>query len=264
MRNYICLYCNKEFQSNKLDKTRIPKYCSKSCYSSMPKTDENLLKLSNAKKGKEPHNKLPKITTNCLHCNKEITNRIGATYQKKFCSKECTFENYKNRKYPERSKENSHFWRGGLTTENEKMRHSAEYRNWQKDVFKRDNFSCQKCNKTIKETILHAHHIEKFSQNIEKRYDVNNGLTLCIDCHGELHGLNFSDLNLNKCLDCGKKIKKGAKRCKECRMINTQKVKDSFYCQTCGTNKVKCINRDCKSCSAKKRLNNFGRNKIRA
>lgn len=67
----------------------------------------------------------------------------------------------------------------------ERNRASKEYINWRNNVFKRDNYSCQFC--SISGCKLHAHHIEYWSINKEKRYDINNGITLCIKCHKNLH-----------------------------------------------------------------------------
>lgn len=60
-----------------------------------------------------------------------------------------------------------------------------EYSQWRINVFKRDNYTCQCCKN--KGTYLNAHHIENYSSNIEKRLDINNGITLCKDCHKQFH-----------------------------------------------------------------------------
>lgn len=77
---------------------------------------------------------------------------------------------------------NSYFKKGKTREE----RRTPEYYRWRKSVFKRDNYTCQICGQIGGE--LNAHHIEFFSKNLEKRIDINNGITLCIDCHKKIHG----------------------------------------------------------------------------
>src|SRR3990167_2360774 len=72
-------------------------------------------------------------------------------------------------------------WRGGITPANEKIRRSPEYIEWRKSVFKRDNYTCQDCKQ--KGSYLQADHIKPFSLFLELRFDINNGRTLCRDCH---------------------------------------------------------------------------------
>lgn len=52
---------------------------------------------------------------------------------------------------------------------------------WREAVFKRDNFTCQSCNK--KGGYLEPHHIKGWAQYPELRYEVSNGQTLCKACH---------------------------------------------------------------------------------
>ena len=66
-------------------------------------------------------------------------------------------------------------------------RNTAEYRAWRKSVFERDNYTCQMCGRRDKK--LNAHHIERYRNCIERRTDVENGITLCCDCHKLLHRL---------------------------------------------------------------------------
>lgn len=74
----------------------------------------------------------------------------------------------------------SHFWKGGITDENEKIRKSLEYKKWRINVFERDNYLCVICNSS---GYLHADHIKPFSLFPELRLDINNGRTLCVPCH---------------------------------------------------------------------------------
>jgi len=52
---------------------------------------------------------------------------------------------------------------------------------WRKVVYKRDNWTCQRCFK--KGGKIEAHHIKRFSEYPELRVDINNGITLCHNCH---------------------------------------------------------------------------------
>ena len=75
----------------------------------------------------------------------------------------------------------SHSWRGGVTKLNEKIRKSFEYRLWRKAVYERDKYTCVWCG--IKGTRLNADHIKPFSLFPELRFAIDNGRTLCEDCH---------------------------------------------------------------------------------
>ena len=72
-------------------------------------------------------------------------------------------------------------WRGGISPINLKIRGSLEYRLWRKAVFERDNHTCIWCGK--KEGIIHADHIKPFALYPKLRFAIDNGRTLCIDCH---------------------------------------------------------------------------------
>ena len=56
---------------------------------------------------------------------------------------------------------------------------------WRKAVFERDSYKCQKCGKIGGK--LNAHHIKPFSLYPDLRFDIDNGITLCKECHIELH-----------------------------------------------------------------------------
>ena len=77
--------------------------------------------------------------------------------------------------------ENNPAWRGGVTDEHKIIRCSAQYRAWRESVYRRDNWMCVLC--CCKGGKLNADHIKPFSMYPELRFSVENGRTLCVDCH---------------------------------------------------------------------------------
>jgi hypothetical protein len=78
-------------------------------------------------------------------------------------------------------------WNHNLTPEERLFkRQKVENREWILSVFKRDKFTCQCCGDN-KGHNLNAHHLEGFHWCIDLRYDLNNGVTLCENCHNSFH-----------------------------------------------------------------------------
>jgi len=84
------------------------------------------------------------------------------------------------------SGETSSFWKGGITPINQLIRTSAEFKIWRNSVFERDDYTCQQCEKRGGD--LNAHHIKSFADYPEQRFDVENGMTLCVKCHRKTFG----------------------------------------------------------------------------
>lgn len=61
------------------------------------------------------------------------------------------------------------------------------YKDWRKKVYKRDGYKCQMpgCSSKFR---LQAHHIKKWSTAAALRYDVDNGISLCRECHDGING----------------------------------------------------------------------------
>lgn len=67
--------------------------------------------------------------------------------------------------------------------------------------FKRDNWRCQKCGSTKN---LHCHHIKGYAQNKIVANDIDNVITLCKECHKEVHseiGCRYTDLKCKSIKD---------------------------------------------------------------
>ena len=79
----------------------------------------------------------------------------------------CPF--YKDGKWKERA------------NEREVAKSLPEYKEWRRNVFQRDNYTCQFCHE--KGGKLVADHIEPWCKKVEKRYTLSNGRTLCEKCH---------------------------------------------------------------------------------
>ena len=124
-----------------------------------------------------------------------------ATKQKMSKAKKDFVPWNKGKTCPQISGENKPNWKGGITPLVMQIRKHFKYRQWRSDIFTRDNFTCQKCG--IKGSTLHAHHIKSFSNILqyyeitkleeaiecEELWNINNGITFCKECHGNLHKL---------------------------------------------------------------------------
>lgn len=159
------------------------------------------------KKGQIPWNKKVPIEKICPKCSKRFFVRPSLDYVK-CCSKTCSTigkpSAMKGRKMPEHVKAKHRkprlsnrginhykFRDGGIERKERHVAHSRyEYRNWRRIVFERDNFTCQWCNKH--NGYLEAHHIIAWSKEPKLRYEIENGITLCLACHKLVHSLkNF-------------------------------------------------------------------------
>ena len=84
-------------------------------------------------------------------------------------------------------------WKGGITSDRERVYSSREYKIWRQNVFERDCYTCQGCGSVGGH--LRAHHNFRFSDYPELRFDISNGITLCKKCHCNLGSIHTTPIN---------------------------------------------------------------------
>lgn len=78
----------------------------------------------------------------------------------------------------ERRGKNNNMWKGGVS----RGKHmGTEYNIWRKSIFERDDYTCQECRN--RGCYLEAHHIKSWANFPELRYEISNGIVLCLECH---------------------------------------------------------------------------------
>ena len=85
-------------------------------------------------------------------------------------------------KRPNTQGKNNPNWKGG-NREDRLHGKLCEYQEWRIKIFKRDNYTCIMCQ--TRGGKLNSHHIKKYSKYKELRYELNNGITLCVKCHNK-------------------------------------------------------------------------------
>lgn len=159
-------------------------------------TNPNFRKrFSEQRQGRPAHNKGIWHKRICPIC--KMTFEYPDYKNQKYCSRRCVGLSQQGKK-PVRPNwkpsygEKNGMWKGGTTDKNQIIRTTLKYKKWRKDVFERDNYTCQLCGARSgngKAVCLEAHHLKRFSEFPEKRFDVDNGITLCKKCHAPTKGL---------------------------------------------------------------------------
>lgn len=97
-----------------------------------------------------------------------------------FYGKKHSLESRKKKSLAQLGEKGSN-WQGGKTPINRLIRRRSEYKLWRESVFERDNYTCQICGK--RGGYLNADHIKPFAFFPELRFAIDNGRTLCLECH---------------------------------------------------------------------------------
>ena len=154
----------------------------------LPTPQETCDKIRKSKLGIYPSDKTRKKRSLSLMGNK---NKLGYITPKE------TREKMRNSAHKGKD---HHNWKDGITKIEKAIRRLPEYDNWRYGVFGRDNYTCRDCGQHGGD--LEGHHDPKtFAQIIQENniktigdalkckelWDIENGVTLCVDCHKKRH-----------------------------------------------------------------------------
>lgn len=201
MKKRQCILCGVIFSSSPSHKR---KYCSRLCsdkskinkpgfWLGKHRSEETKKKISKSKAGQRPWMKGRKHTfisnekNRISHLGKKASqttkDKMSMNNSKYWLGKKRPKASVATRQKQSESLRGSRGgnWQGGRTASNFLIRHSLEYKLWRESVFKRDNYTCQLCGQRGR--TLNADHIKPFAFFIELRFDINNGRTLCVECH---------------------------------------------------------------------------------
>ena len=214
-----CVTCGATFRK-KLSERKI--HCNIQCAHNDPEVRQRFAQWQQGKpKPRELIEKI-KATKQSPEFSKRTSEYVKAAWQDPE-KRARILEGIKRRSESEEWRAAPHFQReeahprfkGNIRARREANRYEGKL--WRTAVFTRDAFTCQRCGaKGSDGTRLVAHHIEPWATCPERRFDVDNGLTLCEPCHAREHGKEYRE-RFHHCKICGKPKKDGRRpRCLEC------------------------------------------------
>lgn len=126
-------------------------------------------------------NKKIKIMHNSPDCNNHIYETTPSNIKRGRGCPKCAVLS--------RSGKNHFRYNSKLTDEDRKNngRHSSEYKKWRDKVFHNFEYKCDCCG--VKGGELNAHHLNSWNTHVEERYNVGNGVLLCVKCHIKFHSI---------------------------------------------------------------------------
>lgn len=172
----VCFICGKEKEitSSQMKRSKHH-YCSTECKNkgySILYSGENSARYA-------------QLEVQCDFCGKTFKRHPHEIekYANNYCSKECSIKGY-SILY---SGENHPCYDPNKSEEDRIINRNIEgYEEWIKQVYKKDNYTCQCCGDN-KGGNLNAHHIFNYMEYPDLRVSVDNGITLCEDCHKLFH-----------------------------------------------------------------------------
>jgi 5-methylcytosine-specific restriction endonuclease McrA len=97
----------------------------------------------------------------------------------------------------------------------------SNYIKWARRIKERDAFTCQLCG--VRNMSLHSHHINSWDTFISERYSLDNGITLCKNCHERFHTIYGKGFNTKY------QFKEFRDLVMLIKTIVTERAKDGYY-----------------------------------
>lgn len=169
------------------------------------------------KKGRPAFNKKPKIKKVCAWCRKEF--EVKPSLKRLKCCSVCCGQKlrFTNQSHPRTGSTHTsetrrkmrdkkignggptHWnWKASADHNHRKEMNTKQGRLWRWEVKRRDKHKCQVCGLSAPTVKVVAHHIKPWKDFPEFRFDVLNGITLCVACHKGVHSKHKP---MTKCID---------------------------------------------------------------
>lgn len=161
-----CLHCQKEFTVKRHMSRRLNRrFCSLQCWHQYQAQQT------------------PKVVLECSYCSKEFSYPENRKRRPTFCSLQCRTAVHKL------IGERNPNWKGGISSERDRIKATEEYKNWRLSVYRRDRFKCVCCLRNDRG--LQAHHLKPFRDRSDLWFSVDNGITLCDVCHKQTYNCEY-------------------------------------------------------------------------
>lgn len=132
--------------------------------------------IENMRKSMLGKNSKPWVSIVCEECKSIFEVTPSRVNKVRFCNLKCRGKFFCGEKSP-------HWKSNRYEVINSKTRcKQGQYKEWRLSVFKRDDFTCR-LSDDLCDGSLQAHHILPWRDNLEGRYDISNGITLCFNHH---------------------------------------------------------------------------------
>jgi 5-methylcytosine-specific restriction endonuclease McrA len=133
-----------------------------------------------------------RTTLTCECCGKTVSVQMSRVRKGwRYCSWECRTKSMVGDKAANANGgqwmlgENNINYKHGLSSVRE-PRDLTKVNRWRRRVYEKDGYKCKRCGYD-KGKRLQAHHIKSWIKYPESRFNLDNGVTLCIPCHRWVH-----------------------------------------------------------------------------
>jgi 5-methylcytosine-specific restriction endonuclease McrA len=177
-KEFVCTQCGKHFFGHHSRKAR---FCSVECKCLYQKTLVGQ---------KSPSWRGGVRSKTCAGCGTKFKwaspKPLSVFTRQKFCTKLCADKHgkrYSGEEHPN--------WVGG-----HKGRDKHKQNVWSKKVLQRCDYTCGDCGKRGGD--LHAHHIKSYINHPRNRWNIKNGIALCLPCHYKtykFHSNQYTDMD---------------------------------------------------------------------
>ena len=191
-----CSFSQRDNETPSMFKRR--KYCTQKCYQAHANYSRNIKDHTGTvfnnlefieqgtRYGKDKQQKCFWVVK--CYCGKLFETRPARIFSGKTKSCGCYRKKHSSEQAKKRIGELHPNWNPNLTDEQRISKRDVSVAvDWRNSVYQRDHYTCKVCDKVGGK--LNAHHLDGWNWCEEKRFDIDNGITLCEKCHNNFHSV---------------------------------------------------------------------------